>query len=257
MRTWARTARADTPTLVRPAMPRQSASLRFGRDGGDERPGPAPVAPHTHLIRLLPTPTGTPFTFVYGLILVATTVLTRVADPAAVSRWLAGSSAHVENLAQEPLFVLVASALFYAGPLLSPFAVGFILVLTALERRIGGWRTAAVFAVGHLLATLATQLTVAAAVALGHLPESSLTRFDYGISYGVLACTGGLAGVLRAVWLRWLLLAAVGTMVISDLVSLTDPLTNWGHLIALLTGIALWPLLRRYQRRGSAAPRSA
>lgn len=250
MRTWTRTARVGAPAPAPPAVPQQPAST------GAKRTAQAHLPPHTHLLRLLPTPKGTPFTFYYGLILIATTVLTEFADPEAVARWRAGSSTDVSNLAQEPLFVLVASALFYAGSLLSPYAIGFFLGLTALERRIGGWRTAAVFVAGHVLATLATQLTVAAAVALDHLPESSLTRFDYGISYGVLACAAALAGVLRTVWLRWVMIGGIGALVISELVSLNDPLTSWGRFLAFLVGIAMWPLLRRYQERGSAAQRS-
>ncbi|MCX2969561.1 MULTISPECIES: rhomboid-like protein [Streptomyces] len=224
-----------------------------GGRGAARPPEPPHLPPHRHLMRLLPDPKGTPFTFWYLLLLITTTVLTEIGDPAAVSRWLAGASTDVQNLAKEPLFVLVASALLYDGPLLAPVALGFVLALTALERRVGGWRTAAVFVAGHVLATLATQLTVAAAVALDHLPESSLTRLDYGISCGVLACAGALAGVLRVPWVRWLLVAVVGTKVVADLVTLTDPVTDWSHLLAVLTGIALWPALRRYQAVGSAA----
>lgn len=250
MRTWVRTNRSNTSTGAHAVVPRQPADpteedqSRAGED--------ASSPPHVHALRLLPTPKGTPFTLCYALVLVGTTLFITFGDPAVVTRWLAGSSTDVENLTHEPLFVLFASALFYKGALLSVFTVGFVLVLTALERRIGGWRTAAVFLAGHIFATLATQLTVAAAVALGHLPESSRSRFDYGIDYGVLACTAALAGVLRLVWLRWVLIASVGTMVVSDLVSLTDPVVDWGHLLAFLMGIALWPLLWRYQRRGSA-----
>lgn len=250
MRTWVRTDRSNTSTEPGAAVPRQP------RTPG-ARPASAPgtgqpVAPHVHALRLLPTPKGTPFTLCYGLVLVATTLFITFGDPAVVTRWLAGSSTDVENLTHEPLFVLFASALFYKGALLSVFTVGFVLVLTALERRIGGWRTAAVFLAGHLFATLATQLTVATAVALGHLPESSRSRFDYGIEYGVLACAAALAGVLRLVWLRWVLVLGIGTMLVSNLVSLTDPVDDWGGLLAFLMGITLWPLLWRYQRRGSA-----
>ncbi|WP_228452585.1 rhomboid-like protein [Streptomyces alkaliterrae] len=255
MRTWVRTDRGRAVTDAGPAVPNQPE-----RHTPSVTPPPAAPAggglappPHVHALRLLPTPKGTPFTFWYTLVLVGTTLFIHFGDPAQVTRWLSGASADVENLAQEPLFVLFASALFYKGALLSVFTVGFVLVLTALERRVGGWRTAAVFLAGHLFATLATQLTVAAAVALGHLPESSRSRFDYGIDYGVLACAAALAGVLHLVWLRWAMVAGVGTMIVSDLVTLTDPVVDWGHLLAFLAGIALWPLLRRYQRRGSAA----
>lgn len=261
MRTWVRTNRSNTSTDALAALPRQPKATAEGatedaaegaasdQSAAGEPPSPPP---HVHALRLLPTPKGTPFTLCYALVLVATTLFITFGDPAVVTRWLAGSSTDVENLAHEPLFVLFASALFYKGALLSAFTVGFVLVLTALERRIGGWRTAAVFVAGHIFATLATQLTVATAVALGHLPESSRSRFDYGIDYGVLACTAALAGVLRLAWLRWVLVASVGTLVVSDLVSLTDPVVDWGHLLAFTMGIALWPLLWRYQRRGSA-----
>ncbi|MBU7596455.1 hypothetical protein JGS22_002070 [Streptomyces sp. P38-E01] len=261
----AQSAAADGPPSgeegragIRPSGGRDAAS----DSGSGPSPGSAPQTgssgdggappPHVWARRLFPTPLGTPFTFCYALTLVATTLFITFGDPAVVTRWLAGSSADVKNLAQEPLFVLFASALFYKGALLSVFTVGFVLVLTALERRIGGWRTAAVFIAGHLFATLATQLTVAAAVALGRLPDSSRSRFEYGIDYGVLACAAALAGVVHLVWLRWALIGGIGTMVLSNLVTLTDPVVDWGHLLAFALGIALWPLLRRYQRRGSA-----
>lgn len=223
--------------------------------GGEQSDEGAATPPPGRLWQLLPTPKGTPFTFCYTLVLVATTLFISFGDPAVVTRWLAGASTDVKNLAQEPLFVLFASALFYKGALLSVFTVGFVLVLTALERRVGGWRTAAVFIAGHVFATLATQLTVAAAIAFGHLPESSRSRFDYGIDYGVLACTAALAGVVYVTWVRWVLVLGVSTMILADLVTLQDPVVDWGHLLAFSLGIALWPLLRRYQLSGSAVRR--
>ncbi|MFV8188128.1 rhomboid-like protein [Streptomyces sp. AF1B] len=77
----------------------------------------------------------------------------------------------------------------------------------------------------------------------GRLPESSLHRLDYGISFGVAACVGALAGLLTP-WLRLPLLALFGGMLAARLIAYADPMTDWGHLIALATGIAIWPLLR-------------
>jgi len=116
---------------------------------------------------------------------------------------------------------------------------------SALERRLGGVRTAVVFLVGHVLATLATEVPVGLAVLVGHLPDSSLHRLDYGISFGVAASVGAVAGLLRP-WLRWPLLAAFGGMLAQDLLAFTDPMTGWGHLIALATGIGTWPWVRRW-----------
>ncbi|MEU6760991.1 rhomboid-like protein [Streptomyces sp. NPDC046853] len=194
--------------------------------------------------RLLPTPVGTPFTFGYAAVLALTSLLAQYADPALVSALHRHSSTDVAHLTQEPFLVLVASALWIAGGIASPYAIGFLLVLTALERRIGPLRTAGVFLLGHVVATLATEVPVGLSVLAGHLPDSSLHRLDYGISFGVAASVGALAGLFRP-WLRWLVLAGFGGMLIDDLIAFTDPMTNWGHLLALSIGVATWPLLRR------------
>ncbi|MFI9205639.1 rhomboid-like protein [Streptomyces sp. NPDC053048] len=192
---------------------------------------------------LLPTPTGTPFTFFYGLVLVATALYTHLGDEATVDELLRESSTDAAHLADQPLFVLVASALWVAGGLYSAYVPVFALVMTALERRVGGARTAGVFLAGHVLATLATELPVAGAVAAGRLPEASLHRLDYGISFGLMASVGALSGLLPSRW-KWLLLGIAGAMCAQDLIELVDPLASWGHPIALLTGIACRSLLR-------------
>ncbi|NUP19724.1 MAG: hypothetical protein HOZ81_27320 [Streptomyces sp.] len=213
----------------------------------------APVHPRAlRPWRLLPTPTGTPFTCAYAAVLVLTSLIVSYADPDLVHALLRGSSTDVVHLAQTPMLVLVASALWVAGGVLAPYTVCFLLVLTALERRIGSARTAVVFLAGHVLATLATEVPVGLAVLTGHLPASSLHRFDYGISFGVATSIGALTGLLRP-WLGRPVLLLFGGMLIQDLLDLTDPLTNWGHLIALVIGVAMWPLVRRWRASGSAA----
>ncbi|MFH8348160.1 rhomboid-like protein [Streptomyces sp. NPDC018045] len=194
--------------------------------------------------RLLPGPLSTPFTFAYTLLLTATSIFAEHADPELVHALLRGSSTDVEHLAHAPLRVLVASALWIAGGLTSAYAVAFLFVLTALERRAGALRTAAVFFGGHTLATLATELPVGAAVALGHLPAASLQRLDYGISFGVMACTGALAGLLPA-WARWPLLMGVTWFAVNNLLVSEDPVSDSGHLLALILGTLAGPLLRR------------
>ncbi|WP_371790772.1 rhomboid-like protein [Streptomyces sp. NBC_01471] len=210
------------------------------------------------LLRLLPTPAGTPFTFVYVLVLVATSLFAEHADPHTVTALLRDSSTDMAHLARTPLLVLVGSALWIAGGLLSTSAVGFLLVLTALERRIGALRTGAVFLAGHVLATLATEIPVGVAVAAGHLPDSSLHRMDYGISFGLMAGVGALSGLLPPL-LRWPLLAAVATTLVQALLVLGDPLTDWGHPLSLAIGVACWPLVRRWAaaRTGRAPEASA
>ncbi|MFD5340643.1 rhomboid-like protein [Streptomyces hawaiiensis] len=217
---------------------------------GMRAPVPA-AAPRSRTLRpwrLLPTPTGTPFTFGYAIVLCLTSLISAYADPALVHALLQASSTDVTHLVRTPELVLIGSALWVAGGVNSPFAIAFVLVLTALERRIGGLRTAAVFLLGHVLATLATEVPVGLAVLAGHLPGSSLHRLDYGVSFGVAAGIGALAGLLP-LWLRLPLLAGFGWMLLQDLLAFADPMTNWGHLIALGIGIATWPVARRWGAR--------
>lgn len=201
--------------------------------------------------RLLPTPAGTPFTFAYAAVLTVTSLVATYADPALVHALHQGSSTDVAHLVGTPLTVLLASALWVAGGFVAPYTLAFLLVLTALERRIGGMRTAVVFLTGHVLATLATEVPVGLAVLAGHLPGSSLHRLDYGISFGVATGVGALSGLLRP-WLRWPVLVLFGGMLLQGLVELMDPLTNWGHLIALAIGIAMWPVVRGWYAREPA-----
>ncbi|GAA3045265.1 hypothetical protein GCM10020000_26160 [Streptomyces olivoverticillatus] len=203
--------------------------------------------------RLLPTPLGTPFTFCYGLILLGTAVYADFGDQATVHQLLRESSTDAAHLADQPLLVLIASALWVAGGLYSVYGLAFGLVVSALERRVGAARTAGVFLVGHVLATLATELPVAGAVAAGRLPEASLHRLDYGISFGLMACVGALAGLLRSA-AKWTLLGVAGAMCARDLTELVDPLSSWGHPIALLTGIACRSLLRDEERPPGPGP---
>lgn len=210
------------------------------------REGAAPRARALRPWRLLPTPTGTPFTFAYAVVLTVTSLIAAYADPGLVHALHQGSSTDVAHLVHTPVTVLLASGLWTAGGIVAPYTICFLLVLTALERRIGGARTAVVFLLGHVLATLATEVPVGLAVLAGHLPGSSLHRLDYGVSFGVATSIGALTGLLRP-WLRWPVLALFGALLVQDLLGLADPLTDWGHLIALAIGVGLWPLVRRWR----------
>jgi hypothetical protein len=238
-------------------MPRQRERVETAAAGPPVTPPPT-AAPGTRLRgirlrRLLPTPTGTPFTFGYGAVLALVSLAAAHLDPALVHTLHQGSSTDVTHLVRMPVLVLVASALWIAGGILSPYALALLFVLAALERRIGGVRTVGVFLLGHVGATLATEVPTGLAVLLGHLPASSLHRLDYGVSFGVAACLGALAGLLGP-WLRWPLLALFGGMLVTDLIAFTDPMTDWGHPIALTIGVATWPLVRRAHRARRLLP---
>ena len=255
------TATADTKSSVAPlpevfdlldGVPRQRGSA-IACAAAVPIPVPAPGTRFPRVWRLLPTPTGTPFTFGYAALLAVTSLFATYASSPLVDALYRASSTDVAHLVREPGEVLVASALWVAGGFTSPYVACFLLVLTALERRVGGARTAVVFVLGHVLATLVTEGTVGISVLVGDLPGTSLHRLDFGISFGVATSVGALAGLLPP-WLRWPMLTLFAAMLIDDLSAFTDPMTDWGHLISLATGVTTWPLVRRWQhtRRGLA-----
>jgi len=260
-----RTETAETPGAEAPGALLDGVPRQRGADAGGAAALPAGAVPVLEAVpaagaagtagasgvpfprvwRLLPTPTGTPFTFWYAVLLVVTSYVADAADPSWVDGVLQASSTDVTHLVHAPALVLVASALWVAGGLGSPFVAVFLLVLTALERRVGGVRTAAVFLTGHVVATLSTEVPVGLAVLVGHLPDSSLHRYDYGISFGVAASVGALCGVLRP-WVRWPVLVGFGGTLLQDLANMADPVSNWGHVIALSVGVGLWGWVRRW-----------
>jgi hypothetical protein len=253
-----RTVSAADATLTAPGtgtplldgMPRQRAVPPHSAPAPPPAPGPA-RGPGPRPWLLLPSPTGTPFTFGYAAVLLVTSLFAQYAAPSLVLTLYQQSSTDVAHLMRSPVLALIASALWIAGGITSSYTVVFLLVLTALERRIGGPRTAVVFLLGHVLATLGTEVPVGLAVLVGHLPDTSLHRLDYGISFGVAASLGALTGLLRP-WLRWTVLIVFGAILLQDLTEFTDPLSDWGHLLSLAIGIATWPLVRRWRRTGPA-----
>ncbi|MFG3059441.1 rhomboid-like protein [Streptomyces sp. NPDC048231] len=235
-----RTGAALLEGMRRQRTARPRGAVTWPAPSADPAAGPRPLL-------LLPTPTGTPFTFGYAAVLLGTSLFAEYADPSLVHSLYQHSSTDVAHLVRAPVPVLMASALWIAGGLTSSYALVFLLVLTALERRTGGMCTAAVFLLGHVLATLATEIPVGLTVLAGGLPDSSLHRLDYGISFGVAASLGALTGLLGP-WPRWTVLVVSGAVVLDDLAAFADPLSDWGHLLALAVGIAIRPAVRRRAR---------
>ncbi|MDI2128047.1 rhomboid-like protein [Yinghuangia seranimata] len=193
---------------------------------------------------VLPHPRRTPVTFWYLAVLLVTTQLRRMLPEDTVERLVSGSSTDAYHLTHSPLRVLIASALWTAGGLWTLYAVQFSLILAPLERRVGGRRLLMVFASGHIAATLATELPIAAMVGFNHLPDDSAHRVDVGVSFGLYATAGALMGLLTLRH-RLLGLALIAATLIPDVLELDDPVAAFGHPFALAVGILWWPVLTR------------
>jgi hypothetical protein len=198
--------------------------------------------------RWLPSWRTTPFAFVYVALLGVGSVVLGLLDTGDHDAVLRISSTDVEHLSTHPLFVLVSSALWVDGIVDCVLAVLVLgIVATVLERRVGTRWVVAIFASGHVGATLLTEGSVAVGVHYGVLPATAASRLDVGVSYGVAAMLGAVAGLLprpvRTIGVAgcW---AYLGWPIATGL-----DMTSWGHVIALGIGVGWWPWLRRLDLR--------
>jgi hypothetical protein len=198
---------------------------------------------------LVPTPRRNRFAFSYLVVLLGTSLFSHLANPDLVHRLQALSSTDGHNLMHRPVLALLLSGLWVAGPVWMPYLWAFALTVAPLERRVGPWRAMAVFAAGHVVATLLSQGVVAILVVTGQLGPDALGDLDIGVSYGVLVSLGALAGLMRPRG-RVLALAAALGLIAHQIMDGQDLVTEIGHPTALLVGIALW----RWLRRGPGRP---
>ncbi|MFJ9947990.1 rhomboid-like protein [Kitasatospora sp. NPDC091207] len=237
--------------------------------GSAARSGPCPGPPYGMLrlglrtgvaawvLARVPTPRRNPFALGYLAVVGATTTFAKLADPELVLRLQEASSSDGHNLVHHPLRALLFSGFWVAGTIWMPYLWAFALTVAPLERRVGAARAAAVFAIGHITATVLSQSVVIAAVATGRMESEALDFLDIGVSYGVLVSLGALAGLLSPRG-RLLALGSAALLIAEQIVGDRDLVTGIGHPAALLTGVALWPWLRRgpgrRRRRSEAAP---
>ncbi|WP_406203017.1 hypothetical protein OH807_25800 [Kitasatospora sp. NBC_01560] len=210
------------------------------------------------LLGRLPTPRRNPFALGYLAVVCATTTFAKLADPGLVLRLQEASSSDGHNLLHHPLRALLFSGFWVAGTIWMPYLWAFAFTVAPLERRVGPGRAAAVFAAGHITATLLSQSVVVIGVETGRVEPEAMDYLDIGVSYGVLASLGALAGLLPLRG-RLLALGAAGALLAEQYASDQDLVTGIGHPVALLVGVALWRRLRRDvdrrpHRPGPAAP---
>jgi hypothetical protein len=209
------------------------------------------------LVRAIPNPRTTPFTFGYLVVLLGTTLLLRFADPALTGKLLRLSSTDAHNLWRRPLSSLLTSALWIADDGWLIYVVIFAVLVAPLERRFGARRTAIVFFSGHVLATLATELPVMALISAKVLPPSAGNWLDIGVSYGFFTTAGALVFLLRG---RTRIAALVAMEAFIALIWLTDDpasldsvVTMLGHAVAAHFGLLFWGRLLR-KTSGTAKP---
>jgi hypothetical protein len=206
------------------------------------------------LVAALPWPRRTPLTFGYLVVLLGTTITLYLVPGSTGHLLLLGSSTNLVELGSHPVRVLVASALWLPGRDWGYYAVGLTVALAPLERRLGTWRALAVVAFGHVGITLVTEGGVGVGILLHRLPVAEAHQLDVGASYVLMTAIGAAIGLLPAA-VRWPVLAVAGWfLAVSPALDGDFDMTDTGHLLCLLTGVACWWWLRRRGQLGTLWP---
>lgn len=183
------------------------------------------------------------FTAAYLIVLLGTTLVLRHVSAAHAQQLLVASSTDVRHLMHTPVRVLFTSALWLPDKHWLPYAAVFGLFMAPLERRVGVRWLTLIFLSGHVLATLLTELPIAAGIATGWFPDAAADRLDVGVSYGMYAVIGACAGLFAPRMRLLITLGTVGGLVIA-LAAATD-MTSVGHLLSVLIGVCWQPTVRR------------
>lgn len=184
-----------------------------------------------------------PATYVYLAVLFLTSWILETSSSRVADALLQERSTNLHHLARDPLRVLLSSA-FWVGSLSDWLAWVVLLSVFAapVERWLGTTRTVLVFFIGHVGATLLTAAGLWAALHSDLVESSVVNARDVGASYGFAAVAAVLA--YRLSGRRRLLYVAALFAVAGTSLALDHNFTDWGHLIAVMIGLACYPLAR-------------
>ncbi|MCT1367058.1 rhomboid-like protein [Kocuria massiliensis] len=186
--------------------------------------------------------TSAPATYIYMFILIITTWVLLGMPEFARDDFLKGQSTNLQHLTTNPIRALVRSAFFVSSAELLTWVALFGLLLAPAERWLGTARTIAVFAVGHVVSTAGAALDVWIHIRYFHFSERLWNVEDTGASYGFMSLAALLFYRLRG-WTRWVLGAALAVVLVYGAIEGTG-FTARGHAIAVLLGLALYPMSR-------------
>jgi membrane associated rhomboid family serine protease len=184
-----------------------------------------------------------PATVVYVLVLAATTLVLSLSSERTSDRILASLSTNLHELAHRPVRAILGSPFWVGG--WADFAVCAAVLLAVaapVERRLGWRRTTAVFAAGHVGATLLVAGGLWILLRLDVLDPAVERARDVGASYGMLAVCG-VATYLLAPRRRLPYVAALGGFV-ALAAAVSHTFTDFGHLSAVAIGFACYPVAR-------------
>jgi hypothetical protein len=178
-----------------------------------------------------------PVSAVFLAVLSTTTIVLASLGTAERQQLLLASSTNLERLEHDPLRVLVLSILWESPTSFLTLVLPTVVVLAAVERRIGSPRAFAVLAAGHVGGTLLTAVGIALGIHIGTLAPNVADAVDVGVSYATYALVG-YAGFLLTGRARFLFLTSVALSLVAA-VAIDRDFTSVGHLFSAVIGIAL------------------
>lgn len=183
-----------------------------------------------------------PGTYVWLLILLFTTVALHHMSPHFEEQFLRQRSTNIHELSNNPVRVLISSAMWVDSGHWLPYAVLYTVFHAQAERWLGTLRWLLVCAAAHVLATLISEGALLWAISRGMAPQSAVNTLDVGVSYALAGVMGVLTYRMASPW-RYLYAAVVlGGYGVPLLTGRT--FTDLGHFTSVLIGLACYPVVR-------------
>lgn len=183
-----------------------------------------------------------PGTYVWLLILFFTTVALHHMSPEFETDFLRQRSTNIRELSENPVRVLITSAMWIQGAHWLPYAALYTVFHAQAERWLGTLRWLGVCAAAHVLATLISELVLLHAIRSGMAPPSAVNTLDIGVSYALAGVIAVLTYRIAAPW-RYAYLAVV--LAVYAVPFAEGPtFTDVGHFVSVLIGLACYPLVK-------------
>lgn len=189
-----------------------------------------------------------PGTFVWLAVLFATTVVLNHLSPEATRFVLGDRSTNLHHLHEDPVRVLITSALWLPGGGSSWYwswlwyVVVFNIFHVPAERWLGTLRWLAVLVSAHVGATYLSEGILYWEIRHGFAPAEEVFTLDVGVSYALAGVVAVLAYRIARPWC----FGYAAAVLIWYAIPLFDGrnFTDIGHFTALLIGFACYPLTR-------------
>jgi hypothetical protein len=184
-----------------------------------------------------------PATFIYAAIIFVTTWVVAGLDAQVSEEVLRAQSTNIDNLSTNPIDVLFRSMFWSGSTVVLPFIALIALVLAPAEVWLGTRRLIVVFALGHVLATLATALAISQGYFVSAADKGIDRTIDVGVSYGCFCVASILTYRLPK---RWRPGYALALLLLSGLLAFVigRTFTDLGHFVSVILGLALYPIAR-------------